>query len=97
MAMFYMQYKGREKAAKVVEFVAKWLILCLSTVLFPGLNFCFFLVLLNLTLIKKITVKPYWYLSYSDCKVLFRPFEIECTVKLSDSVGAEQGSPKKCC
>ena len=23
--MFYMQYKGREKAAKVVEFVAKWL------------------------------------------------------------------------
>ena len=32
MAMFYMQYKGREKAAKVVEFVAKWLNLCLSTV-----------------------------------------------------------------
>ena len=30
--MFYMQYKGREKAAKVVEFVAKWLNLCLSTV-----------------------------------------------------------------
>ena len=28
-----MQYKGREKAAKVVEFVAKWLNLCLSTVL----------------------------------------------------------------
>ena len=27
-----MQYKGREKAAKVVEFVAKWLNLCLSTV-----------------------------------------------------------------
>ena len=26
-----MQYKGREKAAKVVEFVAKWLNLCLST------------------------------------------------------------------
>ena len=34
MAMFYMQYKGREKAAKVVEFVAKWLNLCLSTVCF---------------------------------------------------------------
>ena len=32
MAMFYMQYKGREKAAKVVEFVAKWLNLCLFTV-----------------------------------------------------------------
>ena len=32
MALFYMQYKGREKAAKVVEFVAKWLNLCLSTV-----------------------------------------------------------------
>ena len=32
MAMFYMQYKGQEKAAKVVEFVAKWLNLCLSTV-----------------------------------------------------------------
>ena len=32
MAMFYMQCKGREKAAKVVEFVAKWLKLCLSTV-----------------------------------------------------------------
>ena len=31
--MFYMQHKGREKAAKVVEFVAKWLNLCLSTVL----------------------------------------------------------------
>ena len=30
--MFYMQYKGREKAAKVVNFVAKWLNLCLSTV-----------------------------------------------------------------
>ena len=30
--MFYMQHKGREKAAKVVEFVAKWLNLCLSTV-----------------------------------------------------------------
>ena len=30
--MFYMQYKGREKAAKVVEFVPKWLNLCLSTV-----------------------------------------------------------------
>ena len=27
-----MRYKGREKAAKVVEFVAKWLNLCLSTV-----------------------------------------------------------------
>ena len=27
-----MQYKGYEKAAKVVEFVAKWLNLCLSTV-----------------------------------------------------------------
>ena len=25
MVMFYMQYEGREKAAKVVEFVAKWL------------------------------------------------------------------------
>ena len=33
MEMFYMQYKGYEKAAKVVEFVAKWLNLCLSTVL----------------------------------------------------------------
>ena len=32
MAMFYMQYKDREKAAKVVELVAKWLKLCLSTV-----------------------------------------------------------------
>ena len=32
MAMFYMQYKGCEKAAKVVEFVAKWLNLCLWTV-----------------------------------------------------------------
>ena len=32
MAMFYKQYQGREKAAKVVEFVAKWLNLCLSTV-----------------------------------------------------------------
>ena len=32
MAMFYMQYKGREKAVKVVECVAKWLNLCLSTV-----------------------------------------------------------------
>ena len=32
MAMVYMQYKGRDKAAKVVEFVAKWLNLCLSTV-----------------------------------------------------------------
>ena len=30
--MFYLQYKGQEKAAKVVEFVAKWLNLCLSTV-----------------------------------------------------------------
>ena len=37
MTMFYMQYKGREKAAKVVEFVAKWLNLCLSTVLFSAL------------------------------------------------------------
>ena len=27
-----MQHKGREKAAKVVEFVAKWLNLCPSTV-----------------------------------------------------------------
>ena len=33
MTMFYMQYKGREKAAKVVEFVARWLNLCLSTVI----------------------------------------------------------------
>ena len=32
MAVFFMQYKGREKAAKVVGFVAKWLNLCLSTV-----------------------------------------------------------------
>ena len=32
MAVFFMQYKGREKAAKVVEFVAKWLNLCLSKV-----------------------------------------------------------------
>ena len=32
MALFFMQYKGREKATKVVEFVAKWLNLCLSTV-----------------------------------------------------------------
>ena len=31
--MFYMQHKGCEKAAKVVEFVAKWLNLCLSTVI----------------------------------------------------------------
>ena len=30
--MFYMQHKGREMAAKVVEFVAKWLNLCLLTV-----------------------------------------------------------------
>ena len=29
-----MQHKGREKAAKVVEFVAKWLNLCPSTVRF---------------------------------------------------------------
>ena len=33
-AMFYMQNKGRGKAAKVVNFVAKWLNLCLSTVLY---------------------------------------------------------------
>ena len=32
-AMFYMQNKGRGKAAKVVNFVAKWLNLCLSTVI----------------------------------------------------------------
>ena len=31
---FYMQPKGHEKAAKVVEFVAKWLNLCPTTVLF---------------------------------------------------------------
>ena len=31
-----MQYKGPEKAAKVVEFVAKWLNLCLSTVYIWG-------------------------------------------------------------
>ena len=31
-AMFYMQNKGRGKAAKVVNFVAKWLNLCLTTV-----------------------------------------------------------------
>ena len=30
--MFYMQNKGRGKTAKVVNFVAKWLNLCLSTV-----------------------------------------------------------------
>ena len=35
--MFYMQYKGRGKAAKVVNFVTKWLNLCLSTV--PGRDF----------------------------------------------------------
>ena len=29
-----MQNKGRGKAAKVVNFVAKWLNLCLSTVLY---------------------------------------------------------------
>ena len=34
-----MQYKGREKAAKVVEFVAKWLNLCLSTVSLIALNY----------------------------------------------------------
>ena len=33
--MFYMQNKGRGKAAKVVNFVAKWLNLCLSMVLRP--------------------------------------------------------------
>ena len=38
MAMFYMQYKVREKAAKVVEFVAKWLNLCLSTVVSTTFN-----------------------------------------------------------
>ena len=32
--MFYMQNKGRGKAPKVVNFVAKWLNLCLSTVVF---------------------------------------------------------------
>ena len=32
MATFYLQNKGRGKAAKVVNFVAKWLNLCLSTV-----------------------------------------------------------------
>ena len=32
LVLFYMQHKGREKAAKVVEFVAKWLNLCPSTV-----------------------------------------------------------------
>ena len=32
LVMFYMQHKGREKAAKVVEFVAKWLNLCPSMV-----------------------------------------------------------------
>ena len=31
--MLYMQNKGRGKAAKVVNFVTKWLNLCLSTVL----------------------------------------------------------------
>ena len=31
--MFYMQHKGRGKAAKVVNFVAKWLNLCPTTVL----------------------------------------------------------------
>ena len=31
-SMFYMQNKGRRKGAKVVNFVAKWLNLCLSTV-----------------------------------------------------------------
>ena len=36
--MFYMQYKGHEKAAKVVEFVAKWLNLCLSTVSVIGME-----------------------------------------------------------
>ena len=30
--MFYMQNKGRGKAAKVVNFVTKWLNLCLFTV-----------------------------------------------------------------
>ena len=33
--MFFMQNKGRGKAAKVVNFVAKWLNLCLSMVLRP--------------------------------------------------------------
>ena len=32
MVMLYLQNKGRGKAAKVVNFVAKWLNLCLSTV-----------------------------------------------------------------
>ena len=31
-AMFYLQNKGHGKAAKVVNFVTKWLNLCLSTV-----------------------------------------------------------------
>ena len=35
-----MQNKGRGKAAKVVNFVAKWLNLCLSTVLFEDFAFC---------------------------------------------------------
>ena len=32
MAMFYLQNKGHGKAAKVVNFEAKWLNLCLFTV-----------------------------------------------------------------
>ena len=37
--MFYMQNKGRGKAAKVVNFVTKWLNLCLSTVMSEILSF----------------------------------------------------------
>ena len=43
--MFHMQNKGCGKAAKVVNFVAKWLNLCLSTVfseVFSDINFCFY-------------------------------------------------------
>ena len=32
LVMFYMEHKGREKATKVVDFVAKWLNFCPSTV-----------------------------------------------------------------
>ena len=68
--MFYMQNKGHGKAAKVVNFVAKWLNLCLSTVIISyylirrandtaGSTHLYFFATLALTGVKILASIPY--------------------------------------
>ena len=97
MALFYMQYKGREKAAKVVEFVAKWLNLCLLKVLLRGTALPWWILLLEPIRIALVNRKCFHVWLGDDWVVIVRiPFTIfKSTLRRGFTVYRRWSSTKK--